>query len=86
MLPDSPRPSSDMKTLKSSDTPPIDNVIGYIYQTSKAYLMQKLVSNIGSKNSSSLGKTSKVHVVHSTTTNKSYKGKNKGKGKAKVDA
>lgn len=91
MLLDAPRPSSDLTASPTTDTPPVDDVIGSMSQTlAKASLKQKSVSNTGSnnpsKNSSNPCKTSEVHVVYSTAIDKSSKGKNKGKGKAKVDA
>ena len=91
MLPDAPRPSLDLKTSKSLDTPLLDGVIGYVSQTpAKASLKHKLVSNIGSnnpsKNLSSLGKSSEVHAIQSIVADKSSNGKKKGKGKAKADA
>lgn len=33
MLPNSPRPSSDLTTLKSFATPLVDGVIGFVFQT-----------------------------------------------------
>lgn len=91
MLPDAPRPSSDLTASKSPDTPPVDGVIGFMSQTSvKASLKHKFITNTSSnnpsKNSFSPSKTFEVHVVDSTTTNKASKGKNKGKVKAKFDA
>lgn len=83
--------SLDLTASKSLATPPIDGVIGYVSQTPvKSSSKQKSVSNIGSndpsRNSLDPGKTSKVHVVQSTTADKNSKGKNNGKGKAKFDA
>lgn len=91
MLLDAPRPSLDLTASKFPDTPPVDNVIGSMSQTpSKDSSKQKLVTNTGSnnpsKNSSSPDKTSEVHVVQYTTSNKYSKGKKKGKCKAKVDS
>lgn len=91
MLLDAPTPSSDLTASKSLNTPPIDSVIGSMSQTSaKASSKKKPISSTGSnnpsKNSSNPGKTYKVHDVQSTTVDKTSKGKNKGKGKAKVDA
>lgn len=89
ILPDARRPSLDLTASKYPDVPPVDSVIGYMSQAStKSSLKQKFVSNTGSntpsKNSSSPCKTTEVHVVQSTAIGKAYKGKKKGKGKAKV--
>lgn len=60
------------------------------YSPTKSSSKQKLVSNTtcnsSSHNPSGPGKTSEVHVVQSTTVDKSLKGKKNGKGKGKVDA
>ena len=68
VLPDSPKPSSNLMTYKSLATPPVDGVIGSMTQTpTQSSSKQKLVSNTAhndsSHNSSALGKTLEVHVV-----------------------
>ena len=91
VLPDVPRPSSDLMTSKSSATPHVDGVIGSVTHTpAKSSSKQKMVSNTASispsQNSSGLGKTLEVHIVQSTAADKSLKGKKKGKAKGKSDA
>ena len=91
MLPDAPRPSSDVATSKSPATPPVDGVIGLVSQVlAKSSSKHKSVSNTASNdyscNSPSPGKTSEVHAIQSTIVNKPYKGKKKGKGKGKSEA
>ena len=91
MLPDTPKPSSDLTTSKCPTTPPVDGVIVLMSQTTtKSSSKQKSISNTApnnsSQNSPGPGKTSEVHVFQSTTMNKSYEGKKKGKGKGKADA
>ena len=66
-------------------------MIGFVSQTPvKASSKQKSISNTGSnnpsKNSSNLGKSSELNAFHSLVADKTSKGKNKGKGKAKVDS
>lgn len=90
MFLDAPRPSSDLTTSKSLDVPPVDGMIGFVSHTStKSSSKKKCVLNTHfnnpSKNSSNLGKTSKLHDVQSTVEDKASKGKKKAKGKAKVD-
>jgi len=91
VLPDAPRPYLDLTASKSPDVPLVDGVISSMSQTStKDYLKSKSISNTGSnnpsKNSSSPGKTSEVYDVQSTAVDKAFKGKKKGKGKAKSNA
>ena len=91
LLPNAPRPSSDLATSKSLAIPLVDGVIGSVSQTpAKTSSKQKSVSNFApnssSQNTLAPGKTSEVHVVQSTTADYSLKGKRKGKGRAKVEA
>ena len=91
LLPNALRPSSDPTTSESPAVPPVDEVIGSVSQTpaktsSKHKSASNATPNISSQNPPSPGKTSEVHIVQSTAVDKSSKGKNKCKGKAKVDA
>lgn len=90
ILPDAPRPSLDPTSLKSSDVPPIDGIMGSLSQNSTTTSSkQKSVLNTGSnhhsKNPSNLGKTSEVNVIQSTTTDNASKVKKKVQGKETSD-
>jgi len=68
MLLDAPRPYLDLTSSTSPYVPPIDGIIGLVYQTStKASSKQKTISNTSSsypsKKPSNPGKTYEVNVV-----------------------
>ena len=88
ILPNAPQPGSS----KAPTTPSIDDIIGSMSHTSR----NSSPSNPGKQNynpsndtasqpTSNSCKTTEVNVVQANTLDKTSKGKNKGKGKAKVN-
>ena len=87
LLPDAPRPG----TSKTLVTPPVDDIIGYVSQTSCKSSPSPVKkksdpsTDTASQPPSNPCKTVEVNVVQSTSEDKASKGKKKGKGKAKAD-
>lgn len=87
LLLDASRPSTNPASSQSHVTPPVDGVIGTMPRTDSS--VPKTSSNsksivaalpaTPSHNQKNPGKTSEVNVIQSTATNKSLKGKKKGK-------
>jgi len=82
MFPDAPRLKLDLIASKSPATPHVDGVNSSVSQTpakssSKKKSVSNTCSNDPSRNPPGPGKTSEVHIVQTTTADKSSKGKNK---------